>query len=276
VAPPPATEGEEPWPLPLPARCLHRSTRSTAHSTQCTATQPTAFTQTIRDATGRLCTLPAQAWHRTVPATPSLSPAARPSPATPRYAQGYESLLALLPWWGWVGLGVIAVLLACFCLICACCVALLRRRPRNTSVESKFDGIEADGVFAGHTNEKCASDAQPYLKDSSTARSSGISSWTDPSVPCVMKSDAPLCSSKLWQAENPAGSYAAPAKFSSTLGSSCRRECEEDRSSSQASRSQPPRHYNGRERSDSVSQRASKGAGHIINTLRDSFGKVRV
>ena len=213
---------------------------------------------------------------RTVPATPSLSPAARPSPATPRYAQGYESLLALLPWWGWVGLGVIAVLLACFCLICACCVALLRRRPRNTSVESKFDGIEADGVFAGHTNEKCASDAQPYLKDSSTARSSGISSWTDPSVPCVMKSDAPLRSSKLWQAENPAGSYAAPAKFSSTLGSSCRRECEEDRSSSQASRSQPPRHYNGRERSDSVSQRASKGAGHIINTLRDSFGKVRV
>ena len=175
-----------------------------------------------------------------------------------------------------MGLGVIVLLLACCCLVCACAVVLLRRRPRDTSVESKFDGIEADGVFAGHTNEKCAPDAQPYLEDSSTARPSGISSWTDPSVPCVMKSDVPLRSSKLWQAEYPAESYAAPAKFSSTLGSSCRREYEEDRSSSQASRSQPPRHYNGRERSDSVSQRASKGAGHIINTLRASFGKVRV
>eukprot|EP00964_Phaeocystis_antarctica_P026761 scaffold15072_cov68-Phaeocystis_antarctica.AAC.14 len=72
-----------------------------------------------------------------------------------------------------------------------------------------------------------------------------------------------------------AGSLAVPVKFSSTLGSSCRMEYEEDRSRSQASRSQPPRCYNGRQRSDSVSQRASTGVGHIINTLRDSFGHVR-
>ena len=134
---------------------------------------------------------------------------------------------------------------------------LLRRKQRNKPLESKgLDGSEADGVFAGNTNQRYAPE--------------------DPNVPCVMKSDVPLRSSKLWQAENPAGSLAAPVKFSSSLGSSCRLEYEEDRSSSQASRSQPPRHYNGRQRSDSVSERASKGVGYIINTLRDSFGQVRV
>ena len=264
--------------LPPSVYPIHHSLHS-----ESTATQSTAFTQTsqrreqLRPQHSALRRpRPGTRPHRTVPATPTLSPPAGPSAATPRHAQGYESLLALLPWWGWVGLGVIVLLLACCCLVCACAVVLLRRRPRDTSVESKFDGIEADGVFVGHTDEKCAPDAQPYLEDSSTARPSDISSCTDPSVPCVMKSDVPLRSSKLWQAENPAESYAAPAKFSSTLGSSCRREYEEDRSSSQASRSQPPRHYNGRERSDSVTQRASKGAGYIINTLRASFGKVRV
>jgi hypothetical protein len=175
----------------------------------------------------------------------------------PRYAQGYESLLAILPWWAWLGLCVIVALLACCCLICACSVMLLRRKQRNKPLESKgLDGSEAAGVFAGSTNQRYAPE--------------------DPNVPCVMKSDVPLRSSKLWQAENPAGSLAAPVKFSSSLGSSCRLEYEEDRSSSQASRSQPPRHYNGRQRSDSVSERASKGVGYIINTLRDSFGQVRV
>jgi len=219
-----------------------------------------------------------------VPAAPTLSPPARLSPATPCCAQGQqgdESILAILPWWGWVGLCVIVALLACCCLICTCAVVLMRRKRLKKPSESKrFDGIEVDGVFAGNADQRCAPDVQHHLEeDSPTARSSGISCRSDPSVSCVMTSatsDVPLHSSKSWQAENMAGSLAVPVKFSSTLGSSCRMEYEEDRSRSQASRSQPPRCYNGRQRSDSVSQRASTGVGHIINTLRDSFGHVRV
>ena len=218
-----------------------------------------------------------------MPAAPTLSPPARLSPATRCYAQGQqgdESILAILPWWGWVGLCVIVALLACCCLICTCAVVLMRRKRLKKPSESKrFDGIEVDGVFAGNADQRCAPDVQHHLEDSPTARSGGISGRSDPSVSCVMTSatsDLPLHSSKSWQAENMAGSLAVPVKFSSTLGSSCRMEYEEDRSRSQASRSQPPRCYNGRQRSDSVSQRASTGVGHIINTLRDSFGHVRV
>ena len=97
-----------------------------------------------------------------MPIALTLAPPARLSPATPRYAQGYESLLATLPWWGWVGLCVIVALLAGCCLICACAVMLLRRQQLNKPLESKgFDGLEADGVFAGNTNWRYASDLVP-------------------------------------------------------------------------------------------------------------------
>ena len=61
-----------------------------------------------------------------------------------------------------MGLCVIVALLAGCCLICACAVMLLRRQQLNKPLESKgFDGIEADGVFAGNTNQRYVSDLVP-------------------------------------------------------------------------------------------------------------------
>ena len=61
-----------------------------------------------------------------------------------------------------MGLCVIVALLAGCCLICACSVMLLNRQQLNKPLESKgFDGLEADGVFAGNTNWRYASDLVP-------------------------------------------------------------------------------------------------------------------
>ena len=218
-----------------------------------------------------------------VPASPILSPSVRLSPATLCYVQELESLLAILPWWGWVGLCVIVALLACCCLICACALTFLWRKQRKAPLESMARpgtcaireprgpltsrAGKVDSVIVDHQN---AQGVQRYLEAAPTAQENDNLSRADPSMHCVMKSDLPH-SSKSWEMR----SLSEPAKFSSTLGSSCRLEYEEDRRSSEASRSKPPRQYES-QGSDSVSRRAIPDIGHIINTLRESFGQVRV
>ena len=162
-------------------------------------------------------------------------------------------------------------------LCCACCMRSGWRWQRKKS--SKLESTAPMGCrFA--TNG-ATTDGSGHEKPHRGPHEVSPNAQTDPDsaspAPCCMlvpyeggSSDI-LRVSRSWQF----GSLAEQAKFPTTAANSCRLEYEEDRKSSEPSRSKPPRQSR-RHRPGSMSRQTSKGVSQILSTLRDSFGSVSV
>jgi|NorSeaMetagenome_1021524.scaffolds.fasta_scaffold20920_3 hypothetical protein len=203
-------------------------------------------------------------------------------------------LISNLPWWGWVGLCVILVVLAGCCLLSACCVRLVWKRRRETSLEPRSvlgmepsvsaDDVRAvDAALRARENAAKAARCQGsscfpnanWVEAPHTALGGASSHLTQPNACWLDLTQPPVVPrmSNLWQRfewQNQVENLAEPVKSSNL--SANRLEYEKDRSNSDPTRPEPPRES---ERVEKLSSRASN-IGTLLNSLRSSFGRVRV
>ena len=213
-------------------------------------------------------------------------------PCCAQESRSLFDLISSLPWWGWVGICVILVALACCCLLSACCLRLAWKRPRGksseqpTSVPGMEPSVSADDVRAvdaalrarenatkaARCQESSCFPSADWVEASHTALGDASSHltqpnacWLDLTQPPVVPRMSKLCQSFEWQSQ--VGTLAESVKLSHL--SANRLEYEKDRSNSDPTRPGPPRES---ERVEKSSSRTS----NILNSLRSSFGRVRV
>ena len=190
---------------------------------------------------------------------------------------------------------MILVMLACCCLLSACCLRLVWKRPHEKSLEPRSgpgmqpsvsaDDVRAvDAALRARRNSMRAADCQksacfPSAEDcveASYPALDGVKSqltqpnecWLDLTQLPVVPRISELRQS--FERRSQVGTLAEPVE-SSDLSANRLEDDEKDHSKSDPARPEPPRETES-ERVESSSSRAS----NILNALRSSFGRVRV
>ena len=191
---------------------------------------------------------------------------------------------------------MIFVMLICCCLLSACCLRLVWKRPREKSFEPRSrpgmqppsvsaDDVRAvDAALRARRNAMRAADCQksacfPSAEDcveASYTALDGVKSqltqpnecWLDLTQLPVVPRISELRQSFEWRSQ--AGTLAEPVE-SSDLSTNRLEDDEKDHSKSDPTRPEPPQETES-ERVENSSSRAS----NILNALRSSFGRVRV
>lgn len=178
---------------------------------------------------------------------------------------------------------MIFVMLACCCLLTACCLRLLWKRSREKSSQPRsvpgnsFDlPVNADDVRAVDAALRARGNATAVRSQGSSHSQRAdcvealhiafgdVSSDLQQINTCTQPPVEPRMS-KLWQA----GSLAEPpVNVSCPSADSCRLEYEGDHHSSEPTQSKPSR--------DSEREMSSSRTSNLLNSLRSSFGRVRV
>ena len=194
-----------------------------------------------------------------------------------------------------MGICVILVMFACCCLLSACCLRLVWKRPHEKSLEPRSgpgmqpsvsaDDVRAvDAALRARRNSMRAADCQksacfPSAEDcveASYPALDGVKSqltqpnecWLDLTQLPVVPGMPELRQSFEWRSH--VGNLAEPVE-SSDLSANRLENDEKDHSNSDPARPEPPRETES-ERIENPSSRAS----NILYALRSSFGRVRV
>lgn len=191
-----------------------------------------------------------------------------------------------MPWWGWASLGVIAAVLALGALVCLCCLRQARRASRH------FHGVKPARPDATSTElhqmgglsispNACDHRVQPWLPDEYRPQSvAGCCALVpyESTAALAHKHDPTPHPLQLGRGAEKGGMDGQDVQtvYHDSGMSSHRVDYLEDRRSAQPTRSRPPRQSRRGDGSTAGQRRRSGGVSQILDTLRGSFGSVRV
>lgn len=192
-------------------------------------------------------------------------------------------------WWGWASLGVIVVFLGLGAVSCLCCLRQARRAPR------RFHGVKPARPDATTSPEVHQMGAPSFSPNACDQR---VQNWMpaehrpqfvtgcralvpyEPTAAAPHTHDHTPLSLQLGRGAEKGWMVGQDARTADSHGhgmSSHRVDYLEDRRSAQPTRSRPPRQSRRGDGSTAGGQRRrSGGVSQILDTLRGSFGSVRV